>query len=213
MTKSVSLSDEQRANYLQQWARMESAGIPADRVAATLAGAGDRDRPVLEAFRRRLVAGSAPALAARSAGLLRDWEAKVIGAAYEAGRLEAGLRLADECGARAARWRRLKSRLALPVAILVAGSFLAPLPSLVAGTISFPGYVLRGVGLSALLIGSTIMIRRLMGRRNAASAVVGRAILPDTGDRPAYRSEGQAGLHWLCAPGFRHLRKWGSPFS
>jgi hypothetical protein len=98
------LPEKERSNLLHQWAELESAGTPAAQTAATLAGvASHRYRPALTRFQQRFSAGSAPALAAQSEGLLRDWEAKVVDATYESGRLEAGLPLlADESSARAA---------------------------------------------------------------------------------------------------------------
>jgi type II secretory pathway component PulF len=102
----------------------------------------------------------------------------VLHAAYGAGRLEAGLRLlANECSAKAGRWRRFKHRLGLPFFLLVAASLLGPLPGLIAGTVSTLGFVFRAIAPPGLLIGAILVVRGLMERRDAAGAVVGRAVL------------------------------------
>ena len=87
--------------------------------------------------------GVAFARAGQRAGLLRGLDVEIVQAGEQAGHLGAVLhRLAGWHEARAARARLIKSRMLLPTGVFLLALFVAPLPALVAGTISGAEYLL-----------------------------------------------------------------------
>lgn len=156
--------DQIRAVWLRQWAQMESAGIPALRVAEILAESGPASQAgsAPAAFKRYLASGVQPPAAAARAGLVSDWHAQILQGAYEGGRLEGGLKmLADDLEARTKRVKAFRSQMALPVLILFASAALSALPGLVSGAFGLFGFALRALLPTALLIGGFAGFLRL----------------------------------------------------
>ena len=139
------IDDLERMRLLQQWAQMESSGIDTLRAMEILRGAAGTNSATAIGHALKLMRSSvSPATAWARAGLLREWQAVLLDAGFSSGRGERALRsLADDAGARAARWKKFKSKMVLPFAVLILAGFLAALPSLVAKEIGFIGFVFR----------------------------------------------------------------------
>ena len=139
---SLSLS-ESRSQLFVQLAAMEKAGLPVERALQIACASA---APSVQLPLERTLAGLArhrplPA-AAEAAKLFEPWEAALIHAATESGQLAAMYQyLARHYERIATRARQLKSRMALPVAVLLIGLFVSPLPAVVRGEMSAVGYL------------------------------------------------------------------------
>lgn len=136
-----------RAELFYKLAALERAGIP---LLQTLPLLGRASAPALqrkiEPLIEHIQRGRSLAEAARRCGLLLPWEARLVRVGEEAGRLAAVFAHLAEHYATRARWlRRLKSRFALPIAVLALALFVAPVPDLFQGNIDAGGYWLRTV--------------------------------------------------------------------
>jgi general secretion pathway protein F len=131
-----------RGDMFKQLGAMEEAGVPVDQALrlTRVPGAGQR----LTTMRSLLSKGAGIAEAGLKSGLFTRWEASLLHAAISAGNLaHAHRRLSDYYTRRAAHAAAMKSRLMLPLAMLVIAIFVLPLPSLVAGTVSLGGFLFR----------------------------------------------------------------------
>jgi general secretion pathway protein F len=132
-----------RADLFSQLAAMEKAGFPFDKALATLRLPQDA-QPRLAAMRRFIAAKLDVPDAGLRSGVFTALEASLLRAAFSAGSPERTYRrLSDYYARRAAHAAAMKSRMALPVALLVIAAFVQPLPSLVAGSFGAGGYLLR----------------------------------------------------------------------
>ena len=131
---------------------MDEAGLPIDNaLSLTRLPSGAQLR--LNAVRRCLSKGLSIAEAGLKSGLFTSWEASLLHAAFSAGNLaHAYRRLADHYTRRAAHVAAMKSRMMLPLGMVVIAVFVQPLPSLVAGTLS-PGAFLARCLLQLLALG------------------------------------------------------------
>ena len=134
---------KQRADFYAQLAALERAGIPPVQAIGLV---NLEKAPGFEAARtqmqQRLTRGMGWAEAGRRYGLLSEFDAAILSAAQATGDLSATYRrLADHYDAVARRKRLVKSRLALPVAVLVLAAFIQPVPRLVLGEISSGAYL------------------------------------------------------------------------
>lgn len=189
MTHHRPLPAPLRAQLYQHLAAMEKAGLPPDRAYALLdLGRAGRER--VAAFRKLAARRNEPAGAGLASGLFTMFEARLLRAAFAAGSpLATYQRLADFHATRAQQLATLRSRMALPVAVLALALFVRPLPSLASGALSGGGYlwrvlapllVLGGAGLLAMRIGEWFAsggessARDGLGRILLALPVVGR---------------------------------------
>jgi general secretion pathway protein F len=130
-----------RADLFSQLATMEDAGLAFDK-ALRLVHLPPRERPRLAETRRWIRLGIADA--GLKAGLFTSMEASLLRAAAASGSpARAYHLLADHYARRAARAKLMRSRLMLPAVMLVIAVFVRPLPNLVAGTLTWQGYLLR----------------------------------------------------------------------
>jgi general secretion pathway protein F len=130
-----------RADLFSQLATMEDAGLPFDN-ALRLVHLPPRERPRLAGTRKWIRLGIADA--GLKGGLFTPIEASLLRAATASGSPSRAYHLlADHYVRRAARAKMMKSRLMLPVVMLVIAVFIRPLPSLVAGTLTWGRYLLR----------------------------------------------------------------------
>ena len=164
-TRPLPLSLLQRRLLFQALARAEHAGIPVTQALVPLrADARGAMARRLEALQLALERGVPLGRAGRHAGLFTPWEGRALEAAAHAGTLEAVLaRLAEHYATRL-RWaRQVRSRLALPLLLLVLLTLIAPLPALVRGELDGGGYLLRTLlplGGLALLLGLAVQAAR-----------------------------------------------------
>lgn len=141
-----------RADLFKKLWAMDEAGLPIDNaLSLTRLPSGAQLR--LNAARRCLSKGLSIAEAGLKSGLFTSWEASLLHAAFSAGNLaHAYRRLADHYTRRAAHVAAMKSRMMLPLGMVVIAVFVQPLPSLVAGTLS-PGAFLARCLLQLLALG------------------------------------------------------------
>jgi general secretion pathway protein F len=130
-----------RADLFSQLATMEDAGLPFDN-ALRLVHLPPRERPRLAGTRKWIRLGIADA--GLKGGLFTSIEASLLRAAAASGSPSRAYRLlSDHYARRAARTKVMKSRMMLPVVILVIAVFIRPLPNLVAGTLTWGDYLLK----------------------------------------------------------------------
>jgi type II secretory pathway component PulF len=146
-----------RADLFSQLATMEDAGLAFDN-ALRLVHLPPRERPRLAGTRKWIRLGIADA--GLKGGLFTSIEASLLRAAAASGSPSRAYRLlSDYYARRAARTKAMKSRMMLPVVVFVIAVFTRPLPNLVAGTLTWHGYLLKyllpwaAVGGAAYLLG------------------------------------------------------------
>jgi len=154
-----------RSDLFRQLGALEEAGVPADR-ALSFTRLPREVQPRLNDMSRYMRQGSPIAEAGLRSALFTPLESALLHAACSAGSpARTYRRLADYYAKRAARLAKIKSRMMQPLATLVIGVFLGPLPKLAAGSISAGGYLLRCLlplfGLAGLLYLYTELPRRL----------------------------------------------------
>ena len=116
-----------RAALFTQLATLEKAGLPVDKAFALLRLDGSAHRRV-EAARKLLRSGN-PAFAGEKSGLFTRLETTLVRAALLAGSPERTYRrLADYYTGRAIQTLAMKSRLVMPLFVLIAALFIQPLP-------------------------------------------------------------------------------------
>lgn len=130
-----------RADLFSQLATIEDAGLPFDN-ALRLVHLPPRERPRLAGTLKWIRLGIADA--GLKGGLFTSIEASLLRAATASGSPSRAYHLlSDHYARRAARARMMRSRMMLPLVMLVIAVFMRPLPNLGAGTLSWSGYLLR----------------------------------------------------------------------
>ncbi len=168
--RPLALSLAQRHLLLRALARAEHAGVPVTRALEPLrAESRGRLAQRLEVMQAALERGLPIGRAGRQAGLFTPWEGRVLESAANAGTLEAVLARLAEHHATRQRWaQRVRSRLALPLLLLVVMALVAPLPALVGQAIDGAGYLRRALlplaSLAALVSLLTRVARRARGQ-------------------------------------------------
>lgn len=130
-----------RADLFTQLATMEDAGLPFDH-ALRLLHLPPRERPRLAVTRKWIKLGIADA--GLRGGLFTSIEASLLRAAAASGSPSRTYHLlSGHYARRAARSKVMKSRMMLPAIMLAVAIFIRPLPNLVAGTLTWGGYLLK----------------------------------------------------------------------
>lgn len=130
-----------RAQLLSQLAAMERAGLPLLQALATLQLPAALT-PAVAHWRRQLEQGRELASAGQLCGLLSPLDASLIRAAQASGCLASLLqRLAQRYEQQARQQAALKSRLLMPLAVLLLALFIQPLPALVGGQLTPADYL------------------------------------------------------------------------
>lgn len=130
-----------RADLFSQLATIEDAGLPFDQ-ALSLVHLPPRERRRLAGTRKWIKLGIAEA--GLKGGLFTSIEAALLRAAAASGSPSRTYRLlSDHYARRAIRAKVMKSRMMLPAVMLVIAVFIRPLPNLVAGTLTWGGYLLK----------------------------------------------------------------------
>ena len=164
-----------RADLFSQLATMEDAGLAFDK-ALRLVHLPPRERPRLARTRKWIRLGIADA--GLKGGLFTSIEASLLRAAAASGSPSRAYHLlSDYYARRAIRTKVMKSRMMLPVVMLVIAVFIRPLPNLVSGTLTWGSYLLKyllpliAVGGAAWLLGdfsqrwqSARALRNTLGR-------------------------------------------------
>jgi general secretion pathway protein F len=130
-----------RADLFSQLATMEDAGLPFD-TALRLVHLPPRERPRIAGTRKWIRLGIADA--GLKGELFTSIEASLLRAAAVSGSPSRAYHLlSDHYARQAARTKVMKSRMMLPVVMLVIAVFIRPLPNLVAGTLTWGTYLLK----------------------------------------------------------------------
>ncbi len=141
------LSVAQLADLFSQLHRLESAGLPALQAFQILAESGKDLKKPLTILRQQLTAGKPISEAGFRAGVFNDTQKALIHAAEAGGQLAAVYaELANYYTLKNTRLKKIKSRLYLPVLMLILSLFLQPLPGLISGATTAPGYLLLSLG-------------------------------------------------------------------
>ena len=150
-----------RADLFNSLAAMEKAGLPVVKAAATFRLPGTAQAR-LEKFRQLISRGMDIATAGEKSALFTPLEVSLLRAALYAGSPAITYRrLADRYTQQAQQIANLKSRLLLPLFVLVIALLVQPLPSLVAGTLSGAGYLLQVLRPLVVLLGLYFLARWL----------------------------------------------------
>lgn len=158
-----------RADLFGQLATMEDAGLSFDH-ALRLLYLPARERLRLAATRNCLRLGVADA--GLQGGLFTPIEASLLRAAAASGSPARTYRLlSDHYKRRAARSKVMKSRMMLPAVMLLIAIFIRPVPSLVAGTLTLTGYLLRYLLPWIAVGGAVYLLSELSQRYQSARAL------------------------------------------
>ncbi len=132
-----------KAELFRQLAVMEAAGMPLHQaVQSQLLSANAELTPMLSRVCAELKAGRPFAVAGASAGLFTDMDTLMIQAATDGGKLEQILkRLAEHYALYHGLAMQMQAKMTLPVVVFVLAVFIAPIASLVTGTLDAGGYL------------------------------------------------------------------------
>jgi len=153
---SLTLSFQTRAELFTKLATMEKAGLPFMQALGLLRLPGTTNQR-LRLMRKYIQASDDIPEAAEVSGVFTPFEASLVRVALAAGSPASTYqRLADYYAIRAVQSRQLRSKLALPVLMLVLSVLIQPVPDLINGTVG--GYLgqvfipLLAIGWSASVI-------------------------------------------------------------
>lgn len=131
-----------RASLFHQLAAMEQAGLPT-RQAINLTQLPQAEQNRLVQMQRWLGLGLGIADAGLASGLFTAFESSLLRVACAAGSPAITYRrLAQYYAQRASRAKAIKSRMMLPLAMLVIAAFTGPMPQLFSGKLTAPQYLL-----------------------------------------------------------------------
>jgi general secretion pathway protein F len=166
----VHLDQTIRVQLFTHLGAMEQAGVPVERALASLNLPAQADS-ALNSLRKQLAGGSDIASAGLRAGLLSPLDSNLIGAAQASGSLATVYRrLAERYRHKAQQAAALKSRMLMPMAVLILALFIQPLPALVGGQLSILGYLWVCLWPLLLLAGLYHGGRQLLRHRHRSTA-------------------------------------------
>jgi type II secretory pathway component PulF len=170
--KPALLTSAQRAALFRALARLEDSGIPANRAVAAMAdllGGGHVHR--FRSMSTAIAGGASITEAGSRFGLFSARDRELIRLAERSGTLaRAATLLADAYDHRARVFAALRSRMMLPLFVLVLGSVLLPLPAFLAGQMGAGEFLWRASTPVAGLVLVAGLVTRLL-RRTAARGV------------------------------------------
>lgn len=151
-----------RADLFHSLASMEKAGLPAQKAVALLHLAGE-GKSRLDKLRHLMSRGADIASAGEKSSLFTSLEVSMLRAALHAGSPAITYRrLADSYSQHAQQIATIRSRLTLPILILLIALLVLPLPSLVAGSLSSGAYLLQVLMPIALLVAVFYLAKQLI---------------------------------------------------
>jgi len=158
------LPDQSKADLFLHLALMERSGLPPDKAFALLtlpAGLNGR----LGVLRGLLNGGADIAAAGLKSGLFSEFEARLVAAACHAGSpARTYQRLAQRHALKARNAALVRSRMALPLVSLLIALAVQPLPALLAGSVTGPGYLLS-ILRPFLVLAGCVFLYRFCARR------------------------------------------------
>jgi len=160
---SSTLNYHERALLFKRLASMEHAGIDSQQSLASLAS--DKEQHLADKCRltlKKIKTGKPFYLAAMEAGLIDSLESILIKTTQQSGTPEViYTTLANNYENKARRLRLLKSRLMLPLGLLLLAGFIGPLPQLIIGKITAIAYLFQGAGFAFLILLSLKLLFKL----------------------------------------------------
>jgi general secretion pathway protein F len=158
------LPDQVRADLFLHLAVMERSGLPPDKAYALL-NLPDEFKGRVSVFRRQLAKGMDIAAAGLKSGLFSDLETHILRAACHAGSPEPSYRrLAERYAHRARQASLVRSRMTMPLLVLLMALAVQPLPALVSGAITASGYLLS-ILRPFVVMGGLVLIYRFVAQR------------------------------------------------
>ena len=153
-----------RADLFLQLSVMERSGLPPDKAFALLnLPVNLKDR--VSVFRRLLAKGSDISSAGLKSGLFSDLETHILRAACSAGSPERTYhRLATRYAHQARQAALVRSRMTMPLVVLLIALAVQPLPALVAGSITASGYLLS-IMRPFVALGGCVLLYRFVAQR------------------------------------------------
>ena len=146
-----SLPFQDLANLYLQLSRLENSGISTERAMILLIDESDKNSEISKRARialNYLKRGKSLSEAGKRAGLFMGLDVALINVAEESGTNEKVFQqLAQFYEAKARQKRQIKSRLFLPMLILVLGVFIQAVPALILGKITFISYLSATLGI------------------------------------------------------------------
>lgn len=135
------LSVKEYASVYLQLSQMEKAGLSVEQTLAILAGGKSKSAVCARQTQRGLQRGQDLLQAGRRAGLFSERDSILLKAAEATGSYQAIYAcLAELYESKARRLRYIKSKLLLPLLVLLLALFLQPLPSVFAGRLGLSAY-------------------------------------------------------------------------
>lgn len=159
MAIAALLDLHQRARLFEHLAAMEQAGVPITQALASLT-LGARHAARLQRLRQHVNSGRDLATSGQLSGVFTPLEVTLLKAAQDAGNLaHMQAQLAQRYAAQHRQMQALKSRLLLPAGVLLLALLVKPLPELVGGTLSLPGYLVSVLLPLVTLFAAWLMLR------------------------------------------------------
>lgn len=160
---SSTLSYHERASFFKRLASMEHAGIDSQLSLSTLAS--DKEQNLANKCRltlNKIKTGKPFYQAAMEAGLIDSLEAILIKTTQHSGSPELiYTTLANNYENKDRQLRMLKSRLMLPLGLLLLAGFIGPLPQLISGKITAFAYLFKGAGFAFLILAVLMLLLKL----------------------------------------------------
>ena len=146
---------------------MERSGLPPDK-AFSLLQLPARLQDRVNAFRRMMNKGTDIPTAGQKSGLFSDLETNIIRAAFNAGSPEITYkRLATRYEHKARQASLVRSRMTMPLVVLLIALAVQPLPALLGGTITGAGYLLS-ILRPFVVLGGCVFVYRFIAKRITA---------------------------------------------
>jgi type II secretory pathway component PulF len=160
MKRLAPLDGELKASIYLQLSQLDRAGIAPLQALPKIQA--KEAQPRIKALLRRLEAGAPLSQAGRQTGLFDQFDSAAIAAGEASGNYPFA-QLGELHRTRARRRAKARSRMWLPLAVLLLALMVRPLPELVGGGLGIGEYLLSSVGVFALLIAILGGLSRLPG--------------------------------------------------
>jgi len=157
------LSYQQRALLFRRLASLEHAGMTIQQSLTSLAN--DKEQNLAHKCQRtikKLNTGNPFSQAAKETGLIDSLESTIISTAQQGGSPEVVYdTLATNYENKSRQLRQVKSRLMLPLGILILAGFIGPLPQLISGKITALEYFFKGTGFAMMILAGLWLLLKL----------------------------------------------------
>lgn len=161
--QATNLNYHERALLFRQLARLHHSGIDMQQSLASLAS--EKQDTLAKKCRitlSKIKTGKPFEQAAQETGLIDSLESTLIKTTQQSGSIEVIFAtLANNYENKSRQLRYLKSKLMLPMGILLLAGFIAPLPQLITGNMTAFEYLFKGIGFALLIMGGIMLLLKL----------------------------------------------------